>query len=551
MKCSDLLVACLEAEGIEYIFGVPGEENADFMISLQKSERIRFILTRQEQGATFMADVYGRLTHNPTACLGTLGPGATNLMTGVANANMDHSPLLCLTGQADTERLHKESHQAMDIISMYRPVTKWAQAIHHPDNTAEIVRKAVRVARSEKPGACLVELPEDIANREAESIPIEPHRYQQPSPDPDVVEDAWEIIRQAKRPIIIAGAGTMRRHATDALRRFVAQTGIGVISTFMAKGAVDVDDEACIYTIGLQTRDYTSVALDESDLVITIGYDMVEYHPGLWNKGNSHRIVHIDYISSEIDESYRTEIEVIGNIADALDMLCDHLARNPNPPAFDHAHTRRARKLIHTDLTWYKDDDTVGKIKPQKAIWDARQVLGHNDILLSDVGAHKMWVARYFHCHEPNTYLIENGFCSMGFALPGAIAAQLIYPERRVLAVCGDGGMLMNAQEMETAKRLGSNIVAMVWEDHAYGLISWKQDNEFHRHTDLSFGNPDWLQLATAFDWNGYACDDSAALQATLEQTFATDGPSLVVIPIDYRENARLTERLGHIPVAL
>src|SRR5699024_4405831 len=332
-----------------------------------------------------MAAVYGRVTHNPAACLGTLGPGATNLMTGVANANMDHSPLLCLTGQADTERLHKESHQAMDVVSMYRPVTKWAQAVFHPDNTAEIVRKAVRVARSEKPGACLVELPEDIAKREAESVPIQPHRYQQPSPDADVIADAWEIIRQAKRPVIIAGAGTMRRHATAALRRFVAQTGIGVISTFMAKGAVDVDDDTCTYTIGLQTRDYTSVALDESDLVITVGYDMVEYHPGLWNKGNSHRIVHIDYTPAEIDESYRTEIEVIGNIADALSMLCNHLTRNPHPPAFDHTHTRRARELIQADLTWYKEDDAIGAIKPQKAIWDARQVLGHNDILLSDV----------------------------------------------------------------------------------------------------------------------------------------------------------------------
>lgn len=551
MKCSDLLVQCLEAEGIEYIFGVPGEENADFMISLQKSDQIRFILTRQEQGAAFMADVYGRLTHNPAACLGTLGPGATNLLTGVANANMDHSPLLCLTGQADTERLHKESHQAMDVVSMYGPVTKWAQSIYHPDNTSEIVRKAVRVARGEKPGSCLIELPEDIAKRDANTKPIEPRRYQQPSPDPDVVDQAWQIIREAKRPVIVAGAGTMRRHATDAVRRFVERTGMGVISTFMAKGVVDMDHETCAYTIGLQDRDYPALALDESDLVITIGYDMVEYHPKLWNAGNHHRIVHIDYTPAEIDDAYRTEVEVVGNIADALDMLVDRLAAESTPPEFDHSQTRAARDQIFADLTEYKDDDAVGTIKPQKAIWDARQVLGTDDILLSDVGAHKMWVARYYHCHEPNTCLIANGFCSMGFALPGALAAQLIYPDRRVLAICGDGGFLMNAQEMETATRIGSNIVVMIWEDHDYGLISWKQQNEFNRHTDMTFGNPDWLKMADAFDWNGYACDDSTALRDTLERAFQADGPSLVVIPIDYRENQKLTERLGHIPVSL
>ncbi len=551
MKCSDLLVKCLEAEGIEYIFGVPGEENADFMLSLQESDSIRFILTRQEQGAAFMADVYGRLTENPACCLGTLGPGATNLITGVANANMDHAPLLCLTGQADTERLHKESHQAMDVIAMFRPVTKWAQSIYHPDNTSEIVRKAVRVARSEKPGACLIELPEDIAGRETNVTPIEPRRYRQPSPDHEAVDAAWDIIRGAKRPVILAGVGTMRRHTTEALRRFVAKTGIGVISTFMAKGVVDVDDETCAYTIGLQARDYPAVALDESDLVITIGYDMVEYHPELWNAGNKHRIVHIGFMPAEIDDAYRTELEVIGNLADALDMLSERLEAQAETPEYDHAHTRKARRLIREDLEQYKDDTAVDAIKPQKALWDARQVLGRHDILLSDVGAHKMWVARYYHCHEPNTCLIANGFCSMGFALPGAIAAQLIYPERRVLVVCGDGGFLMNAQEMETATRLNSQIVVLMWEDHAYGLISWKQDIEFQRHTQLSFDNPDWLKLAEAFGWNGYRCNASAELAQTLEQAFEADGPSLVVIPIDYRENSLLTERLGHIPVTL
>ncbi|HET9679761.1 MAG TPA: acetolactate synthase large subunit [Gammaproteobacteria bacterium] len=551
MKCSDLMVKCLEEEGIEYIFGVPGEENANFMLSLQESDKIQFILTRQEQGAAFMADVYGRLTGNPAACLGTLGPGATNLVTGVADANMDHAPLLCLTAQADTERQHKASHQVMDVIAMYRPITKWAQSIYHPDNTPEIIRKAVRLARGEKPGACLVELPEDIAGREATTTPIKPRRYDHPSPDEDVINAAWEIIRSAKKPVILAGSGTMRRDAAHHLRNFVAKTGIGVISTFMAKGVVDMDDETCTYTIGLQAHDYPAVAIDESDLVITVGYDMVEYHPDLWNKGNTHRIVHIDFLPAEIDDAYRTEIEVLGDLADALEMLTRRLDAQSEPPQYDHSHTRRARELMRKDIEEYKDDDIKGPIKPQKALWDARQVLGPDDVLLSDVGAHKMWIARYYHCHEPNTCLISNGFCSMGFALPGAIAAQLVKPKQRILAVCGDGGFLMNAQEMETAKRLNSNIVVMVWEDHGYGLISWKQENEFDRHTDLSFGNPDWLKLADAFGWNGYWCEDSSKLAQTLEAAFDADGPSLVAIPIDYRENELLTERLGKIQVTI
>ncbi|MEE8119493.1 MAG: acetolactate synthase large subunit [Gammaproteobacteria bacterium] len=552
MKCSDLFVKCLETEGIEYIFGVPGEENADFMMSLEKSDKIRFVLTRHEQGAAFMAEVYGRLTGNPAGCLGTLGPGATNLITGVADANMDRAPLLCLTGQADTERLHKESHQAMDVVAMFRPVTKWAQTVFHPDNVPEITRKAVRVARTEKPGACLIELPEDIAKLDAIATPIEPRRYRRAVPDDKIVDRAWEEIKNAKRPIILAGNGTIRRRASKQLRKFVEKTGIGVVSTFMAKGTVDMDDESCLYTVGLQAKDYGSIAIDKSDLVISLGYDMVEYHPRLWNSEGQHRIVHMDFIPSEIDEFYRMEVEVVGDLAHTLWMLNERVdALGADKLDYDHSHTRKARKLMQDDLKEYANDDAVDTIKPQKALWDCRQVLGPNDILLSDVGAHKMWIARYYHCHEPNTCLIPNGFCSMGFALPGGIAASLINPDKRVLSICGDAGFMMNVQEMETARRLNINLVVMVWQDNAYGLIAWKQDNEFGRHTDLDFGNPDWLKLADAFDWNGFWCNKSADLSGTLEAAFQSEGPSLVAIPIDYRENNLLTKRLGEIAVSI
>lgn len=548
MKASDLFVKCLEAEGIEYIFGVPGEENADFMMSLEASSSIRFILTRHEQGAAFMAEVYGRLTGNTAGCLGTLGPGATNLITGVADANMDRAPVLVLTGQGDSRRLHKESHQIMDVVSMFRPVTKWAQSVFHPDNIPEIVRKAVRVARTEKPGACLIELPEDIAARDATSVPIGARRFRRPVPDDKIVDQAFAAIRAARRPIIVAGNGTIRRRASKQLRRFVEKTGIGVISTFMAKGCVDMDSEQCVYTIGLGAKDYPAYCIEQSDLVISLGYDMVEYHPEMWNPDGDKRVVHLDFVAAEIDEHYRPEVEVVGDLAHALWMLNERVdALGGASLEFDHSVARRTRALLKQELERCADDDAQGRIKPQKALWDARQVMGPEDILLSDVGAHKLWVARYYHCHEPNTCLIPNGFCSMGFALPGAIAAHLVHPQRRILAVCGDAGILMNGQEMETARRLDADITVMVWEDNAYGMIAWKQENDFGRHTDLSFGNPKWLSLTDAFGWNGFICDDSRGLRATLEEALATPGPSLVVVPIDYTENARLKPQLGEL----
>ncbi len=465
MKASDLFVQCLETEGIEYIFGVPGEENADFMMSLQRSDQLQFILCRHEQGAAFMAEVYGRLTGNPAGALGTLGPGATNLITGVADANMDRAPMLVLTGQGDSQRLHKESHQMMDVVSMFRPVTKWAQSVLHPDSIPEIVRKAVRLSRTEKPGACHIELPENLAKLDATTEPIEPRRFRRAVPDDKIVDQAWDIIRQAKRPIILAGNGTIRKRATRQLREFVGKTGIGVVSTFMAKGCVDKDHEACMYTVGLQARDYPVVAIERSDLVISLGYDMVEYPPRLWNSDGLRKIVHIDFIPSEIDENYRIDVEVIGDLAHTLWMLNERVdALGAEKLAFDHAHTRKARVLMKQDFEEYQDDDTEGSIRPQKALWDIRQTMGPHDVLLSDVGAHKMWIARYYQCHEPNTCLIPNGFCSMGFALPGAIAAHLVHPDRRILSVCGDAGFLMNVQEMETAKRLNANISVVVWK---------------------------------------------------------------------------------------
>ena len=538
-KASDLLVQCLEEEGIEFIFGVPGEENADFLISLEASKRIRFILTRHEQGAAFMAEAYGRLTGNPAGCLGTLGPGASNLVTGVADANMDRAPMLVLTGQGATTRLHKESHQVMDVVAMFEPVTKWAVSIRDADTIPEIVRKAVRLARLEKPGAVHLELPEDIAKRDACERPMPPRRFRRAVPDPEIVEHAWSLIRQARRPVILAGNGCVRKRASHNLREFCDLTGIGVISTFMAKGCVDMDADYCLYTAGLGTKDIPNLAIDDADLVIALGFDMVEYHPHLWNPHRDKRIVHADFLPAEIDRFYHPEVELVGDLAHVLGQLAERV-REDGSVEFDLAHQRGVRARMQAELAEFSDDDTDGSVRPQKAVWDARQVLHDDDVLLSDVGAHKMWVARHFHCHDPNTCLIPNGYCSMGFALPGAIAANLVFPNRRVLAIAGDGGFLMNVQEMETAARLGSNIVVLVWIDNGYGLISWKQQLEFNRHTELSFGNPDWEGLAKCFGWHGHTCATSADLAGILETAFKEPGPSLVAMPVDYRENLRI-----------
>ena len=545
MKASDLFVKCLEAEGVKRIYGVPGEENADFMKSLEASS-IEFILTRHEQGAAFMASVYGRLTGEVGVCLGTLGPGATNLLTGVADGNMDRAPLLVITGQGALTRQHKESHQVMNVVDMYRPVTKWTCAVNHPDNIPEIVHKAIKLAVTEKPGACHIELAEDVAAMQTEAPVLRPSRLRRPVPDPSVIDAVWDRLKAAKSPLIIAGNGAIRTRASKELRALCAQTGIGAMMTFMAKGALDLDDPRCLFTVGMGQRDYPQLAIDAADLVITVGYDPVEYGPEKWNPDCTTDVIHMDFTPAESDQHYQPVVEVVGDLANGLAALNDRIARD-GVPDYDFTAQKRLREKMQAEFAAHADDNTTGLITPQKAVADVRAVLGKGDILLSGVGAHKMWVARHYQCHEPNTCLISNGFCSMGMPLPGAIAARHAQPDVRVMAIVGDGDIMMNVQEMETASRLGSDITVLVWEDHAYGLIAWKQEQEFGSHTDLSFNNPDWAQLCAAMGWHHQACDNAADLQDCLRRGLDHKGPAMIVIPIDYRENMALTERLGHI----
>lgn len=547
-KASDLFVKCLEAEGITRVFGVSGEENADFMLSLQSSS-IEFVLTRHEQGAAFMAAVHGRLTGKVGVCLGTLGPGATNLLTGVADGNMDRAPMLVITGQGATTRQHKESHQVMNVVDMFRPVTKWSQAILQPAAIPEIIRKAVKLAEAEKPGAVHIELAEDIAAMDTDAKPLKPTTVRRAAPDQKALDQAWVLIAAAKCPLIIAGNGTIRTRASQALRSFCSATGIGVLMTFMAKGAVDLEDENCLFTIGLGQRDFPMAVVEEADVIITMGYDMVEYPPESWHADNDTKIVHIDFIPAEVDADYVPEIEVIGDLALAITQLEDRARRDD--VSFDLTSQKKLRAKMQDEFRAHADQQGHGPIKPQKAVSDVRACLGANDILLCGVGAHKMWVARHYQAHEPGNCIISNGFCSMGMPLPGAIGAAMSCPGRKILGLVGDADFLMNVQEMETASRLKSDITMLIWEDNAYGLIAWKQQQEFGTHTDLSFTNPDWIKLAESFGWSASRCERAEDLQQHLNRALQHQGPALVVIPIDYSENMKLTDRLGQITASM
>ncbi|MEZ5826052.1 MAG: acetolactate synthase large subunit [Geminicoccaceae bacterium] len=551
-KASDLFVRCLEAEGVTHIFGVPGEENADLMISLLDSD-IEFVLCRHEQAAAFMADAYGRLTGKPGVCLATLGPGATNLVTGIADANMDRAPLVAIIGQGSTSRLHKESHQNMDAIGMMKPISKWSHSIFNEKVVPEVVRKAFKLAHTEKPGATIIELPEDVAKRKVDLEPMHPLGTRRPSADFKAVARAVELIEAAEHPLILAGNGAVRKRASRQLRRLARKSGIPVVSTFMGKGAVSLDDPHCLFTVGLQGKDHVLDAFYKADLIIAVGYDLVEYAPSFWNKGREKKIVHIDFEIAEVDTDYRATVELVADIADSLWQINEKLNERGDErlPVFDIARCKDLRETIWADLT-AEADDRSWPAKPQRLINDLRAALGASDILLSDVGAHKMWIARYFQCYEPNTCLISNGFCSMGFALPGAIGAKIAHPDRRVVAVCGDAGFLMNVQDLETAVRIGAKIVTVVFDDSEYGLIKWKQQNQFDgRHSELAFTNPDFELLARSFGMWGKRVESAAGFADALDEAFRQDGPALIAVPVDYSENRKLTKRLGEIELAL
>jgi acetolactate synthase-1/2/3 large subunit len=542
MNAAELLVSCLKNEGVEIVFGLPGEETLALTDALLDSG-IRFISTRHEQGAAFMADVCGRLTGRAGVCLATLGPGATNLVTGVADANLDRAPLVAITGQAGRDRIHKESHQYVDIVDLFRPITKWNTRIEVGRVIPEAVRKAFKVAQVEKPGACHLELPEDVADEHVEPhwAPLSTERPRRPSPDRPALRRAAELIDRAKAPLVFAGNGVIRGGASRALREFSKRTGIPVVNTFMAKGCVPWDYELSLGTIGLQARDYVSCGFDRADLIIATGYDPVEYAPKLWNPDRDKTIVHLDFTPAEVDANYQPAVEVVADVREALDLLTELVASRRDPA--------RSRALHEWILSELEDGstDTVFPMKPQRVIHDIRKALAPEDILISDVGAHKLWIARLYQALAPNTVIISNGYAAMGIALPGALAAKLIHPERRVLAVSGDGGFLMNCQELETAVRFDLPVVVLIFRDGGYGVIRWKQMSRYGRESGVVFGNPDFVKLAESFGCRGLRVEAADELIPALEEAFRGRGPCVVDVPVDYRENLKLTERMGHL----
>jgi len=476
MKSAKVLVKCLENEGVEYIFGIPGEENIGVMDALLDSS-IEFIVTRHEQGAAFMADVYGRLTGKAGVCMSTLGPGATNLVTGVADGNMDRAPMVEIAGQGATPRMHKESHQVLDLVNLFEPITKYSTQIREPEIVPEVIRKAFKFAQAEKPGASFIDFPENVAETEVEDItPLMVQSPLAPQAPKGKCSEVAMMISKAKNPIIIAGNGVIRHNASEALVSFAENINAPVATTFMAKGVMPSSHPLSVGTVGLKAHDLVAFGIDESDLVICVGYDLVEYDPGHWNPQHDKPIIHIDGSPAEVDRNYI--------------------------------------------------------------------VAAPEDIVISDVGAHKMWMARMYQAERPNTCIISNGFASMGIALPGAIAAKLVHPDRNVVAVSGDGGFMMNNQEIETAVRLGLNITILMFNDNKLGLIEWHQLREYGRKSNIDVGNPDFVKFADSFGANGYKVDKTEDLPSILQTALNDGSVSLIDCPVDYSENMKLTERL-------
>ncbi|NLT92430.1 MAG: acetolactate synthase large subunit [Actinobacteria bacterium] len=544
---AQLFVDCLENEGVEFVFGIPGEETLDVSEALDRSQLITFVPTRHEQGAAFMADAYGRLTGRPGVCLATLGPGATNLATGVGDATLDHAPLVALTGQTGLAGMHKETHQFIDVVDMLRPMTKWNTRIHHPRMVAEAVRKAFSVAAAEKPGATHLELPEDVMETVTAGTPLPRGPQAMVEADPVSLLRAAEVIQGARRPVVLAGNGVVRQDAAPALRALCDQTGLHAVATFMGKGVLDASDPHFLFTAGLARQDYPQGLLGQADLVVAVGYDMIEWPPSAWNPEGRQRIVCIDTVAPEIDAHFVPEVELIGDLSRILYQLAGLLEGKEVGSVERRPYQRAFRRVLDAGT----DDDFP--VKPQRVLRDLREVLAPGDVLVSDVGVHKLWVGRFWEAREPNTVLISNGFAAMGFGLPASIAAALVHRGRsKVVCITGDGGFLMNLQELETARRLGLPFVVLVWTDGGYGLIEMHQRRKFGRIAGTRFDNPDLVALARSFGVEGLRAEKAGDVKPLLARALRHPGPVVVDIPIDYAENDKLAVDLWQLaPEAL
>lgn len=540
---AELIVECLENEGVTHVFGIPGEENIRLVDALSRSS-IEYVLTRHEQGASFMAEVYGRLTGKAGVCSATLGPGAINLLLGVADATTNSTPVLALSAQVGMQRSYKESHQGVDLVSMFAPVTKWSALVATPGAVPEMVRKAFKLAQTERPGAVYLAVPEDVESAEA-APDASPLRVNVPRPDdPSVAQvvRAAEILQVARNPVLLAGHGAARTGASDAIRRFAETLGIPVATTFHGKGVMPDDHPLALGAVGFMRHDYVNFGFDQADVIIAAGYELQEFDPVRINPRGDTKIIHIHRFPAEVDAHYDVAVGLHADIGRCLDALAAAVERD-HPPA---SGRERIRELLSAELDGGQSDDRF-PLAPARIVADTRAALERDDIVLVDTGALKMWMARLYPTYEPNTCLISNGLSTMAWTLPGAIAAKIARPSAKVLVATGDGAFLMNSQEIETALRVGTPMVILIWVDDAYGLISWKMDLEIGHNVDTRFANPDFVAYAESFGARGHRISSAEQLLPTLREALAADTVSVIACPVDYTANSALIASLGEL----
>jgi acetolactate synthase-1/2/3 large subunit len=540
---AELLVRCLEHEGVVFVFGIPGEENIHLTDAIARSS-IRYVLVRHEQAAAFMAEIYGRLTGKAGVCSSTLGPGAINLLLGVADATTNSTPLVALSAQVGLNRIYKESHQSVDLVSMFEPVTKWASMVITPEAIPEMVRKAFKLAQTERPGAVYLAVPEDVESAPANPglAPLDLNVPRPDEPAPSQIRRAAEVLDSAARPIVLAGHGAARAGASEALERFSTTIGLPVATTFHGKGVFPDDHPNALGAVGFMQHDYVNFGFDQADVVVCVGYELQEFDPVRINPAQDKRIIHLSRFPAEVDAHYDVEVGVQADLPRTLDALAAATSRRFNPADTG----KKIRDLLTTELEQGARDNGF-PLKPSRVVADTRAAMRRGDIVLADTGAVKMWMARLYPTYEPNTCLISNGLSTMAFALPGAIGAKLAYPDRRVLAAVGDGAFLMNSQELETAMREHIPMTVLIWQDDSYGLIKWKMQMEIGRAVSIDFSNPDFVAYAESFGARGYQIRSADELLPALTESLASDGVSVIACPVDYDENLRLTASLGEL----
>ncbi len=530
-KASDLFIEALENEGVEYIFGIPGEENLDFLNSL-KGSKIQLILTRHEQGAGFMAATYGRLTGKPGVCLSTLGPGATNLVTPAAYAQLGAMPMMMITGQKPIMKSKQGQFQIVDVVEMMKPLTKFTKQIVSANSIPSLVRESFRRAMEERPGAVHLELPEDIAAEDSDEIVFPVPKNRRPGPDNKSITHAVSLIEDSKMPLILIGAAANRKRTGDALLELINKTKIPFFTTQMGKGVVDERHDLCLGTAALSSDDYLHYAIDKSDLIINVGHDVIE-KPPFFMEHDGKKVIHVNFFSAEVDRVYFPDIDVIGDIATSVKRITENVSTQSH---WEFEFFTKVRNEVNRHITKYFED-TRFPILPQRALNDIRNALPSDGIVTLDNGVYKIWFSRNYKCYEPNTLLLDNALATMGAGLPSAMAAKLIYPERKVISVSGDGGFMMNSQELETAVRMGLDLVVIILNDNAFGMIKWKQEGMGFENFGLDYTNPDFVKYAESFGAFGHRPESAEDFKQILETSLESSGVHLIDCPVDYSLN--------------